>query len=162
MTDAARLIPASASVYAETRFFDCTAVRSLAVVDSITVTTVMLRTTVTPNASTSANPRSSDLSRFRIRFTVPLSLDAGAVPQVDRVLESVEARHRVSVDTGDERHADRRETAATGDVREADERRRGGQIFRDADGGARRAARRSRLAVEIPARGRARLLSGAP
>ena len=41
------------------------------VVDGITVTTIMLSTTVTPSASTSANPRSSLPSRFRMRFTVP-------------------------------------------------------------------------------------------
>src|SRR5438105_6171522 len=53
-TDWALLIPASARLYAETRFFDCAEACWFDVVDSTTVTTDMLSMTITPSANTSA------------------------------------------------------------------------------------------------------------
>src|SRR5437899_8722026 len=109
-------MPASARLYAETRFFDCTEARELAVVDSTTVTTVMLSTTVMPSASTSAKPRSSPAIRCSL-FMVSVRLDSSAVPEEDRVLEPVGTSRR-AFDTDRQVDAQRGEAAAAADMTE--------------------------------------------
>src|SRR6266571_1301312 len=151
-------MPASARLYADTRFFDCTEARELAVVDSTTVTTVMLSTTVTPSANTSAKPRSSVASPCslfsvfrRSLFMVFVRLDSGAVPEEDRVLEPVCADRR-ALDAHGQVDAQRCEAAAADHVCESGERRPRREVLRDANRRTRRAARRPGLAVEIPPR----------
>src|SRR5438876_1743894 len=86
-------MPASARLYADTRFFAWTAAREFPVVDSTTVTTVMLSTTVMPRASTSAKPRSFRAICCSL-FIGFVRLDSGAVPEEDRVLKPVRADRR--------------------------------------------------------------------
>src|ERR1700757_5011721 len=103
-------MPASARSYADAR------VCELEVAASITVITVMERTTVTPRARTRAKPRSS-VSLCR-SFPISSSLDPCAVPQENRVGElvgadtgSLVADHEVDAEGG--------ETAAATCVRKA-------------------------------------------
>jgi hypothetical protein len=103
-------IPASASEYAETRFFDMSELCVFDVADSITVMTVIEKTTVTASATTSAKPASSPRRRLSL---LSMRLEPRAVPKEDGVSQLV----RVDPDGGssvadDEIDAERCETGA--------------------------------------------------
>src|SRR2546425_2950976 len=87
------------------------ALREFDLADSMTVTTLMLKTTVTPRAMTSANPCSSPKRRRS-----GLISDPRAVPQVDGVRELVLV-DRASLEAHGEVELERREAAAAGIVR---------------------------------------------
>src|SRR5712692_9235459 len=85
---------------------------------SITVTTVMLSTTVTPSAITSAKPRWSCSTLRKRFFSRPvIASDPRAVPKEDGVHQFVGADAR-SLHTDREVDLKRGKTEAPGDVRE--------------------------------------------
>src|SRR3954470_7000148 len=97
--DEALLIPASASVYAETRPRERSELREVHDAASITVTTVMLKTTVTASAITSAKPCSLAMTRRR-RFTS----GPRAVAQVDGIGQLVRVDGLAALDADLEIH----------------------------------------------------------
>ena len=122
------LIPASAREYAETRPFERSELREFEDAASITVITVMLNTTVTISAITSAKPRSS-VNRVRSRvMSAPR-----AVAEVDGVGELVRVERRAALQADGEVDDERREALATGYVRERGEDGACRQVVGDLD-----------------------------
>src|SRR5207253_6581616 len=98
-------------------------------VASTTVTTVMLNTTITPSASTSAKPCSA-LPRRPSRLSIRILLAPRAVPEKDRVLELVRPDVRACVDLHWEVDRDRRQRVdSVGGVGREDVRR--GEVLRE-------------------------------
>src|SRR5215210_5442109 len=114
--------------------------------DSMTVMTVMLKTTVTASAMTRAKPRSCSTSRRRCIVRRVLISDPRAVAEVDLVCQLVRPP-TVAFDTHGEDHLQRGQAAATGLMRVSGEGVRDGQVIRDLYPRA-GAARRTELPVE--------------
>src|SRR4051795_4974633 len=106
----------------ELRWFDRAA--------SITVTTVMLKTTVTPSAITSAKPRWSCSTRRKRFVSRVMASDPRAVPEKDGVLELIRTDAR-PLDAHPEVDLQRGEAEAAGDVREDRKDVSAGQIVGD-------------------------------
>src|SRR4029453_6347874 len=100
-------MPASARLYAEMRPLERSAVRELDDADSITVMTVIEKTTVTASAITSAKPCSFAIT-CRSRFIS----DPRAVPEIDRVGQLVRVDRLTAPDADLEVHVEVLEAAA--------------------------------------------------